>query len=40
MAPASIGPVKTMILSLHAGRVAKLLDDLLKRSTSNIREAA
>jgi phosphotransferase system enzyme I (PtsP) len=38
MAPASIGPIKTMILSLHAGRVEKLLDDLLKRSTSNIRE--
>ena len=38
MAPASIGPIKTMILSLHAGRVEKLLEDLLKRSTHNIRE--
>ena len=38
MAPASIGPVKTMILSLHAGRVRKAVDDLLKRSTTNIRE--
>jgi phosphotransferase system, enzyme I, PtsP len=38
MAPASIGPIKTMILSLHAGRATKLLDDLLKRSTRNIRE--
>ncbi len=38
MAPASIGPIKTMILSLHAGRAAKLLDDLLKRNARNIRE--
>ena len=38
MAPASIGPIKTMILSLHAGRAAKLLDDLLKRNTHDIRE--
>jgi phosphotransferase system enzyme I (PtsP) len=38
MAPASIGPIKTMILSLHAGRVEKLIEDLLKRSTHNIRE--
>jgi len=37
MAPASIGPVKTMILSLHAGRAAKLLDELLKKGTRNIR---
>jgi phosphotransferase system enzyme I (PtsP) len=38
MAPASIGPVKTMILSLDAGRAAKLLDDLLKKGARNIRE--
>jgi phosphotransferase system enzyme I (PtsP) len=38
MAPASIGPVKTMILSLDAGRAAKLVDDLLKKGTTNIRE--
>jgi phosphotransferase system enzyme I (PtsP) len=38
MSPASIGPVKTMILSLDAGRVAKLVDDLLKRNARNIRE--
>ncbi len=38
MAPASIGPIKTMILSLHAGRATKLVEDLLKRSTRNIRE--
>ena len=37
MAPASIGPVKTMILSLNAERAAKTLDDLLKKSTPNIR---
>ncbi len=38
MAPASIGPVKTMILSLDAGRAAKLVDDLLKKGTTDIRE--
>jgi phosphotransferase system enzyme I (PtsP) len=38
MAPASIGPVKTMILSLDAGRAATLLDDMLKKGTRNIRE--
>ena len=40
MAPASIGPVKTMILSLHAGRAAKVLEDMLKKSTRDIRAAA
>jgi phosphotransferase system enzyme I (PtsP) len=38
MAPASIGPVKTMILSLDASRAAKVVDDLLKKGTTNIRE--
>ena len=38
MAPASIGPVKTMILSLDAGRAAKVVDDLLKKGTTDIRE--
>jgi len=38
MAPASIGPIKTMILSLDAGRAAKLIDELLKRNARNIRE--
>ncbi|MDP1910865.1 MAG: phosphoenolpyruvate--protein phosphotransferase, partial [Hyphomicrobium sp.] len=38
MAPASIGPVKTMILSLDANRAAKVVDDLLKKGTTNIRE--
>ncbi|CAN1723199.1 phosphotransferase system, enzyme I, PtsP [Hyphomicrobium sp. 1Nfss2.1] len=38
MAPASIGPVKTMILSLDANRASKLVEDLLKKGTTNIRE--
>ena len=38
MAPASIGPVKTMILSLDASRAAKVVDDLLKKGTTNFRE--
>jgi phosphotransferase system enzyme I (PtsP) len=38
MAPASIGPVKAMILALHAGRAAKLLDDLIKKGAHDIRE--
>jgi phosphotransferase system enzyme I (PtsP) len=37
MAPASIGPVKTMILSLHAARATKLLDDLIKKNVHGIR---
>ena len=37
MAPASIGPVKTMILALNAGRAAKVVDDLLKKGTTDIR---
>jgi phosphotransferase system enzyme I (PtsP) len=37
MAPASIGPVKTMILSLKAERATKLLDDLIKRGVHDIR---
>jgi phosphotransferase system enzyme I (PtsP) len=38
MAPASIGPVKAMILALHAGRAAKLLDELLKKGSHDIRD--
>jgi len=38
MAPASIGPVKTMILSLNAARATKLLDDLIKKGALDIRE--
>jgi phosphotransferase system enzyme I (PtsP) len=37
MAPASIGPVKTMILSLNVARATKLLDDLLRKETRDIR---
>jgi len=37
MAPASIGPVKTMILALNAARAAKLLDELIKKDARNIR---
>ena len=37
MAPASIGPVKAMILALHADRAVKLLDELLKKGSRNIR---
>jgi len=37
MAPASIGPVKSMILSLEAGRIQALLDDLLKSRSGNLR---
>ncbi len=37
MAPASVGPVKTMILSLDAGRVTRLLDELLKAGSPDIR---
>ncbi len=37
MAPASIGPVKTMILSINAARATKLLDDLIKKDAHNIR---
>lgn len=39
MAPAAIGPVKTMILSLETEKVALYLDDLLKRGTDNLRGA-
>jgi phosphotransferase system enzyme I (PtsP) len=37
MAPASIGPVKAMILALHAGRASKLLDDLITKGANDIR---
>lgn len=37
MAPASIGPVKTMILSLNAGRVTTFLNDLLVSGHGNLR---
>jgi len=34
----AVGPVKTMILALNARRAAKLVDDLLKKGTTDIRE--
>ena len=37
MAPASVGPVKAMILSLEAKKVARLLKGLLKTGSSNMR---
>jgi phosphotransferase system enzyme I (PtsP) len=37
MAPASIGPVKTMILSLDASKASKVVDGLLKKGSTNIR---
>lgn len=38
MAPASIGPVKTMILSTNVGHATKLLDELLRKGSQNIRQ--
>ncbi|MEZ5875929.1 MAG: phosphoenolpyruvate--protein phosphotransferase [Hyphomicrobiales bacterium] len=38
MAPASVGPVKAMILSLDAGNLKRKLDELLTRQKTSIRE--
>jgi phosphotransferase system enzyme I (PtsP) len=38
MAPASIGPVKTMILSLDAGEVTQLIEKALKSETGSLRK--
>ena len=38
MAPASIGPVKQMILSMNAGRVSNFMADLLGRSDHSLRD--
>jgi phosphotransferase system enzyme I (PtsP) len=38
MAPACIGPVKTMILSLNARRLAKAMDEWLETRTGSLRE--
>jgi phosphotransferase system enzyme I (PtsP) len=38
MAPASVGPVKAMILSLDAGNLAKKLDELLGSKNTSLRE--
>ncbi len=39
MAPASIGPVKAMLLSLDAGRAEAFVMPLLRSQTGNLREA-
>jgi phosphotransferase system, enzyme I, PtsP len=39
MAPASIGPVKSMILSLNASRISAYVDDLLKTESGSFRAA-
>jgi len=39
MAPASIGPIKTMILSLDAGKVAAYVDELLKEGAKDVRSS-
>ncbi|MGD9806729.1 MAG: phosphoenolpyruvate--protein phosphotransferase [Hyphomicrobiaceae bacterium] len=39
MAPASIGPVKAMLLSLDAGRIAGFLDPLIDAQSGSLREA-
>ncbi len=38
MAPAAIGPVKAMILSMHAGKLAMFLEDLLASRSGSIRD--
>jgi phosphotransferase system enzyme I (PtsP) len=38
MAPASIGPVKAMLLSLDASRVADFLGPLIDARTGSLRE--
>jgi phosphotransferase system enzyme I (PtsP) len=39
MAPASIGPVKTMILSLEAKKIAAFLDQRLAAADPNMRQS-
>ncbi len=39
MSPASIGPVKTMILSLDAGKIERFIDDRLKTGDGGLRAA-
>jgi phosphotransferase system enzyme I (PtsP) len=38
MAPAAIGPVKAMILSLDAGRLGSRIDELLAAESGSLRE--
>jgi phosphotransferase system enzyme I (PtsP) len=37
MAPASIGPIKTMILSLNAEKATECVEDLLKEGAKDVR---
>jgi phosphotransferase system enzyme I (PtsP) len=38
MAPASLGPVKAMVLSLDAGNLAKKLDELVECKDTSLRD--
>jgi phosphotransferase system enzyme I (PtsP) len=38
MAPASVGPVKAMILSLDAGALREKMDEWLETKTTSLRE--
>jgi phosphotransferase system enzyme I (PtsP) len=38
MAPASIGPVKQMVLALNSERIGALMDDLLRGTAHSLRE--
>ena len=38
MAPASIGPVKSMVLSLNAKKLRETLFELIDRNSSKIRQ--
>jgi phosphotransferase system enzyme I (PtsP) len=38
MAPASVGPVKAMVLSLDAGNLARRLEELLATKNTSVRE--
>ena len=38
MAPASVGPVKAMVLSLDAASLQARLDPMLERRTTSLRE--
>jgi phosphotransferase system enzyme I (PtsP) len=38
MAPASVGPVKAMILSLDAADLGKRLEELLESTDTSVRE--
>ena len=39
MSPASLGPVKAMILSLDAGRIAARIEELMARESGSLRDA-